>query len=283
MLSNHVQALVDLAVEEDLGTGDLTSNATISETACASAVIIAKESLVICGHEVAAAVFGRISQGIKYEVVSADGARAYAGDVLSRLNGPVRALLAGERTALNFLQRLSGIATQTARAVEKLLNTKARILDTRKTTPGWRELEKYAVRVGGGTNHRAGLFDAVLIKNNHVDALGGDLHRAVIACREKTPSGTKIEVEVRDMQELEAALGAAPDAILLDNMDLKQLTEAVNRVRRNKNGAEVELEASGGILLEDLASYAQTGVDSISLGALTHSVQAADIALRIKY
>ncbi len=280
MVGEITKQLIRLALEEDIGSGDITSEATISEQARGRAVIMAKERLVVCGQAVCAAVYRELSEEIRYESIAADGVRVNAGAVLSRVSGPLRLLLSGERVALNFLQRLCGIATLTADVVSRVEGSGVRILDTRKTTPGWRELEKYAVKTGGGVNHRRGLFDAVLIKNNHIDALGGDIARAVRCCREKVQAGIKVEVEVRNEAELGKAMEGRPDAILLDNISPEEIAQAVQLVRAQAHGADIELEASGGIDEQNVAIYARTGIDSISLGMLTHSVRASDIALR---
>lgn len=278
-MQHITKSLIQLALIEDLGPGDITSKATIDPKLLGAAVIRAKESLVVCGQEVVSLVFSEIDSSICYEALKKDGARVDAGTVIGRVSGPVGSLLSAERTALNFFQRLSGVATVTAEVMVRVADLPVRILDTRKTTPGWRELEKYAVKTGGGTNHRFGLFDAVLIKNNHVDALGGDIGRAVRRCREDAPRGTKIEVEVRNSAELQAAFAERPDAMLLDNMPLAELAQCVSWVRAQDGGEKVELEASGGITMDNVRQYAASGVDAISLGFLTHSARAVDISL----
>ena len=279
MLSKTTLELVELALKEDIGAGDVTSQAIIDPHAEAHAAIIAQEHCIMCGHDVAKLILERLDQSGTYTVLIADGSRAAPGDKVALVEGKVAALLSGERTMLNFLQRLSGIATRTERICALVKDLPVRILDTRKTIPGWRELEKYAVRTGGGFNHRSGLYDAVLIKNNHVDAVGGDIVRAVSLARAKNTPGMKIEVEVRNFAELELAVKADPDAVLLDNMKPELLEQAVNYVRE-KSRKHIELEASGGIDESDLREYAKTGVDSISLGTLTHSVRAVSLALR---
>lgn len=281
-LSRLSMRLVELAVKEDLGSGDVTSRATMPDSLSAAADFIAKEPLVVCGHSAAQAVFERIDSALEYRVEAEDGAPVTAGSVIAAASGPARSLLAAERTALNFLQRLSGIATMTADVVQRVQGTGVHILDTRKTTPGWRELEKYAVRCGGGMNHRIGLYDAVLIKDNHIDAVGGDVRRAIAAARETAPQGMKIEVEVRSMEELAEAFVEHPDAVLLDNMSPAELRRAVDFVRSQPGGESVELEASGGITPETLREYAAVGVDSISLGMLTHSARAVDISMKYR-
>ncbi len=270
--------LVEYALSEDIGPGDITTDSLIEHTRHGRAKIIAREDLILCGMEVAQAVFVAVDRQLRVSVVHTDGSSLKDNDVACYIEGPLHAILKAERTALNFIQRLSGIATQTAELVRKVASYNVRLLDTRKTTPGWRSLEKYAVFVGGGANHRFGLYDAVLIKNNHVDSIDGDLRHAVRRCRERTAPGTKIEVEVRSIEELQLALEAAPDAILLDNMTPQALTNAVQQARQSC--PNIELEASGGVNQENLCAYAASGVDSISLGALTHSVHAVDLSLR---
>ncbi|MCB0325833.1 MAG: carboxylating nicotinate-nucleotide diphosphorylase, partial [Bdellovibrionales bacterium] len=275
--------IVQLALVEDIGPGDITTLATISPERTGSAVILAKEPLVVCGQQVAAAVFAEVKHRfgyyVEYRAEAPDGSACKAGEQLAAMHGSLIGILIAERTVLNFLQHLSGIASYTKQVV-KQLDGKAKLLDTRKTTPGYRALEKYAVATGGGTNHRHGLFDAVLIKNNHIDALQGDIAKAITQSRSFAPPGTKVEVEVRSLEELEAALAAKPDAILLDNMAPELLRRAVKLVRSSATGAGIELEASGGITMETVAAYGATGVDFISMGSLTHSARAVDISLR---
>lgn len=282
MLDEISKSLIKIAIAEDLGSGDITSQATISETATSTCDVIAKDAFVLCGQQVSSLVFTEVDSGIEYETLAFDGARVHAGEVLARVKGSTRSILAAERTALNFLQHLSAIATKTARVVGLVEDSDVRILDTRKTTPGWRSLEKYAVSVGGGVNHRMGLFDAILIKNNHVDACSGDIGLSLRSCFDFVQAGTKVEVEVRNEEELKAALAECPDAILLDNMSVEELERAVAIVRAAPEGKTIELEASGGITEENVAFIARSGINSISLGALTHSVQAVDIALHYR-
>lgn len=280
MFSPSTRQLIEIAIAEDIGKGDITSAAIIDRQSVARAVMLAQEDCVVCGHEVAQYILERIDCDARYENIVEEGGWVKKGEFIARIEGRTISLLAAERLMLNFLQRLCGIATRTAQVVERVKGKNVRILDTRKTLPGWRELEKAAVRVGGGQNHRFGLFDAVLIKNNHIDAINGDVSAAIELCRINTPLGTKIEVEVRDFSELKLALPANPDAILLDNMSPEMMREAVNIVRSAPGGERIELEASGGIDEQTIDEYAATGVDSISLGSLTHSVRAASIALR---
>ena len=278
MNSQAVSALIDLALKEDVGTGDITSNSLISEALHAEAQIISREDIVVCGQAVAEEVFQRVDAGINYELLSQDGQRVSAGSAIASVKGPFRSILTAERTALNFLQHLTAISTNTAQIVQSVSHTGVRVLDTRKTTPGWRELEKYAVKTGGGTNHRHGLYDAVLIKNNHLDALGGDIGRAIRLAREKNPR-LKIEVEVRDERELRQALAAQPDAILLDNMSLEELRNSVAIAGKHADKDKLILEASGGINRDTVVAVAETGIDAVSMGSLTHSVRAVDLAL----
>ena len=262
-------------LREDLGQGDLTSLLVVPEDIEGEAVILAKEGGVLAGLWVAERVFALADPRTAFAPLVAEGARVAEGTEVARVRGPLRGILAGERLALNLLQRLSGIATLTRAYVEALAGTKAQILDTRKTTPGLRALEKYAVRVGGGRNHRYGLFDGILIKENHVRAAGG-VGEAVRRAKARAPHYLKVEVEVRDLAELEEALEAGADLILLDNFPLEALREAVRRV-----GGRVPLEASGNMTLERAKAAAEAGVDYVSVGALTHSAKALDLSLLV--
>ncbi len=274
-LSSHVERLVELALEEDLLLGDATSEATIDPAARGRARFLAKEELVLAGGAVTVHVFERLGCTCRFDVE--DGARVASGSWFGQAEGPVQALLAAERTALNFLQRLSGVATTTRRCVEALAagGGKTRLLDTRKTTPGWRLLEKAAVRAGGGTNHRLSLGDGLLIKDNHVAACGG-VAEAVRRARARAGAMLKIEVEVVDLPGLDAALAAGADIVLLDNMTDEAMAAAVKRA-----GGRVLLEASGNMTLARLPAVAATGVDFVSMGAVTHSARAVDISLEL--
>ncbi|HEC63512.1 MAG TPA: carboxylating nicotinate-nucleotide diphosphorylase [Candidatus Acetothermia bacterium] len=273
-LIQAARPLIELALAEDIGPGDLTTRAAVPREAKGEAIIVAKAPGVLAGLLVAAEVFHTLDGKIKFEELAQDGEPLASGDQVARLKGPVASILTAERTALNFLTRLSGIATLTARFVDAVVPYGAVILDTRKTTPGWRKLEKYAVRCGGGRNHRLGLFDMVLVKDNHIAACGS-LSKAV---RRVRAAGVKIpiEVEVRNLRELEEALSLRVDRILLDNFDLPTLREAV-RLARGK----VPLEASGGVTLENVAQIAACGVEFISVGAITHSAPALDLSLEL--
>lgn len=266
-----------MALREDVGTGDVTTLATVPEAARASAVLMAREPLVVCGLEMAEAVFKEVCPEIRPDRCAEDGQAADKGTCLLRLSGPARGLLTGERVALNFVQRLSGIATLTSRFVQAVEGTRARILDTRKTTPGWRTLEKYAVKCGGGVNHRTGLYDAILIKDNHLAALRLEPPNAVEAAvrraRREYPN-LSVEVEADTLEQVEQALLAGAHIILLDNMTVEDMRAAVWLV----NG-KARTEASGGVSLASVRAIAETGVDFISVGALTHSARAADVAL----
>jgi nicotinate-nucleotide pyrophosphorylase (carboxylating) len=304
------RALIELALAEDLGeAGDVTAAATIPEQARGVAAFVARRGGVLCGMpvvEMLAARFGlevwpsreegdsapppaaageraaRLSHELD-DPAPRDGTTLQAGATIAYVGGPMRAILGFERTALNFLQRLSGVATMTARFVEAARGTRAVILDTRKTTPGWRALEKYAVRCGGGRNHRIGLYDAVLIKDNHLAYLaeGGDpIGRAIAAGRAAVPPGTTVEVEVDGLEQLDRALECGPDIVLLDNFEVEAMAEAVRR--RDARAPGVLLEASGGVNLETVRAIALTGVDRISVGALTHSAPALDVALDVR-
>lgn len=278
-----LDALVAAALAEDVGEGDWTTEWTVPAAARSQAVIVAKERLVVAGMDAVAAVFTALDGEVDVEGVVADGALAAPGDVLVRLTGPTRSILTGERTALNFLGRLSGVATLTRRFVDAVEGTGAKVIDTRKTTPGWRLLEKAAVVAGGGTNHRVGLHDMVLVKDNHIDAAGG-VALAVRRALEMNHRGIPVEVEVRDLEELEAVLPLAVDRVLLDNMDPAMLRRAVALADARGaagEGRRPELEASGNVTLATVRGVAETGVDLISVGALTHSAPSADVSLRI--
>jgi nicotinate-nucleotide pyrophosphorylase (carboxylating) len=265
------------ALAEDVGAGDVTTLATVPAHLTAEALMVAREPLVVCGLPLAEAVFKEVCAKIEIERQAEDGQRARKGQCLLRLRGPAGAMLTAERVALNFVQRLSGVATLTARFVEAAAGTRARILDTRKTTPGLRALEKYAVACGGGTNHRFGLFDRVLIKDNHLAALRLEppnaIEAAVRRARAQYPQ-MEVEVEADTLEQVQQALLARADVILLDNMSNEDLRAAVWLV----NG-RVRTEASGGVNLATVRAIAETGVDYISVGALTHSARAADVAL----
>jgi nicotinate-nucleotide pyrophosphorylase (carboxylating) len=273
--SPHLDRLIELALDEDIGGGDVTTQALIPPDLMGEAHIRAKQDLVMAGLPAAGRVFQKVDASLIFEPQGEEGAEATPGTVLARLRGPVPAILTGERLALNFLQRLCGIATFTRQMVRLIAGSQAVLVDTRKTTPGWRALEKYAVRLGGARNHRAGLFDGVLIKNNHI-AAAGSITQAVNAARAQAHQLLKIEVEVPDLAGLEEALAAGADVIMLDNMDEAALAEAVKIT-----AGRAWLEASGSMRAERLAKVAATGVNFISMGALTHSAPAADIHLRL--
>jgi len=275
-LPSAVERLIDLALEEDLSLGDATSEATIPADLAGRGRFLSKDALVVAGTAVAARVFERLGASCRFD--RADGARAARGELIGAAEGPMRALLAAERTALNFLQRLSGVATATRAAADALAAAggHTRLLDTRKTTPGWRRLEKEAVRAGGGTNHRFSLGDGILIKDNHVAACGG-VEESVRRARARGNALLRVEVEVVDLPGLEEAIAAGADIVLLDNMDDEAMAEAVRRAR-----GRVRLEASGNMTLERLPRVAATGVDFVSMGAITHSARAADISFEVE-
>lgn len=276
-LSEHaVQVLVTAALQEDVGHGDVTTNACVPADVQATGRIVVKADGVVCGQPVARAAFLALAPDARYEELVPDGQTVTAGTVVATVTGPARAMLTAERVALNFMQRLSGIASLTRKLTELLAGTRAQLTDTRKTTPGLRLLEKYAVCVGGGRNHRFGLYDAVLIKDNHI-AVAGGIGAAVAACRRAAPHTTRIEVEVTNLAELDEALAAGADIVLLDNMDPEMLRDAVVRT-----AGRALLEASGGINEKTLAAVAASGVDYISMGALTHSAPALDISLDVQ-
>jgi nicotinate-nucleotide pyrophosphorylase (carboxylating) len=272
--SAAVQALVRLALAEDVGRGDVTTEATVSPLATAAAEIRQKEAGVLCGLPLVDLVFSALDPGVHLTPLADEGSWG-EGRVVARLEGPARAILSGERTALNFVQRLSGVATASRRAAELVAGTGVSVLDTRKTTPGHRVLEKYAVRIGGCHNHRAGLDDGVLIKDNHIRAAGG-ITPAVAAAKRRTAPMQLVEVEVTSLAELDEAIASGADVVLVDNVGLDGLRAAVAR-----SAGRVRLEASGGVTLDNLAAVARTGVDYVSLGALTHSARAIDFSLEI--
>jgi nicotinate-nucleotide pyrophosphorylase (carboxylating) len=268
---HQVKHLIQAAIEEDLGRGDVTTEATIAEQVISRARVITKQAMVLAGMEVFIAVYATFDSRVHITTSHKDGDLVGVGTAIAELEGPARSLLAGERVGLNFLQRLSGIATLTRRYVEAVSGYDVEIVDTRKTTPGWRLLEKYAVRIGGGKNHRHDLGDGVLIKDNHIVAAGG-IRRAVEMARKHSHHLLKIEVEVETLDQVEEALQAEAEVIMLDNMPPARLAESVKLI-----GGRALVEASGGIGLESVIDVARTGVDLISVGRLTHSAPAADI------
>ncbi len=273
----EIRAAVKSALAEDIGSGDATTLATVPETATAKAVMRAREPLVVAGLDFAETAFRELSPKIKIEKVSQDGQRVNSDGILLKVSGPARAILSAERVALNFIQRLSGVSTLTAQFVDAVKGTPAQILDTRKTTPGWRRFEKFAVACGGGKNHRIGLFDMILIKDNHLAALQSEKPNAIVVAvehaRKKFPK-LKVEVEADTLEQVEQAADAGADIILLDNMNPIQLRLAVQKIK-----GRAKTEASGGVNLANARAIAETGVDFISVGALTHSARAMDIGL----
>jgi nicotinate-nucleotide pyrophosphorylase (carboxylating) len=277
-LDRGALALIDLALAEDLGSGDITTLATVPAERQSHGRVLVKQAGVLSGMATVRAVYARVDPGVVVAELISDGSVVAPRDVVATVEGPARALLSGERVALNFLQRLSGVATTTREYVRRVEGTRARIIDTRKTTPGMRTLQKEAIRHGGGFNHRLGLADGILIKDNHLAAIGSPdrIAIAVAAARARAPHTLKIEVEVTSLDELEQALAAGADVVLLDNMDIPTMAEAVRRT-----AGRALLEASGGITLDTIREIAETGVDLISVGALTHSAQALDISLEL--
>jgi nicotinate-nucleotide pyrophosphorylase (carboxylating) len=273
-LSSEIKAIVQHALDEDLGDGDITTLSTVPADLWLDGRFVARASGIVAGLEIAYLAFLLLDKRVKIDCKVGDGDSVVTDQTIAEITGPGRALLSGERTALNLLQRMSGIATMTQRYVQAVKGTQAIILDTRKTAPGLRPLDKLAVRLGGGQNHRIGLYDMALIKNNHIAAVGGNLVEAVQRVRQSDTRGRLVEIEVRSLAELQVALGLNVDRILLDNMNLVELRQAVEMTK----GA-IPLEASGGVNLETVAQIAQTGVNFISVGALTHSVKALDISL----
>ncbi len=273
----EIRRTVQAALAEDVGSGDATTLATVPATASAAAQMVAREALVVAGIALAEAAFRELSGEVVVQYHSRDGDTVAAGQALLEIRGPAQAILTAERVALNFVQRLSGIATLTARFVEAVRGAGAQILDTRKTTPGWRRLEKYAVTCGGGQNHRCGLYDLILIKDNHLAALRNETPNAIAAAVQRARTHfpqLRVEVEADTLTQVEQATSAGADIILLDNMTIDELRAAVALV-----GKRAKTEASGGVNLKTVRAIAETGVDYISVGTLTHSAPAVDIGL----
>jgi nicotinate-nucleotide pyrophosphorylase len=269
----ELQRKIEEWLQEDIGFGDVTTMSTIPGTETGTGILYAKEAGIIAGLSVAEQVFATVDPALSFTSRVQEGARVEKGEQIADVSGSVRSILSGERLALNLLQRMSGIATLTRQYADAVAGTKARVVDTRKTTPGLRMLEKCAVRVGGGHNHRYGLYDAVMIKDNHIKGAGG-IAQAVAAARAAIPHTMKIEVEAESLGQVQEALAAGADIIMLDNMPNETMREAVAMI-----GGRAVVEASGGVTLETIGGIAQTGVDVISVGALTHSVKALDISL----
>ena len=275
-----VADVVRAALTEDVGSGDVTTECTVPEALWSQGIIETREEGVVAGLDVAGEVYRQLDSRIEYVPLVEEGHSAQRNEVLVEVTGPARGILTAERTALNFLQRLSGIATLTQRYVQAVAGTGATILDTRKTTPGLRSLEKYAVRVGGGRNHRMGLYDMVLVKDNHL-RVEGSIKQAVVRCREGR-ANVFIEVEARTLAEVKEAADAGADRIMLDNMEREEMRQAVAFVRDFARGApSIEIEASGGIDLKGVRAVAETGVDFVSVGALTHSARALDMSFNL--
>ncbi|MBU4185982.1 MAG: carboxylating nicotinate-nucleotide diphosphorylase [Proteobacteria bacterium] len=273
---HSIEHLIKIALEEDIGPGDITTENLIDKDLKGIGEIVAKEPIVIAGLDVARQVFEQLDSDISFKPNFKDGDFIEKGNIVLEVEGKLRALLMGERTALNFLQRLSGIATHVRSYVEKLGNKNVRLVDTRKTTPGLRVLEKYAVSIGGAHNHRMGLYDGVLIKDNHIAVCGG-IKKAIERIKDKLSHLVKIEVEVSDLDEVKEAIEAGADVIMLDNMDIDHIKEAIDFIKR-----KAVVEISGGITIDRLNQLADTGVDIISAGALTHSARSVDISMRIR-
>lgn len=269
------EVLFDLAYAEDIGDGDITTNNLIPAGEIKTARLVAKEEGVVAGLPVSEMVFKKFDPNIVWDEKLPDGSKVKPGDVLVEFKGNYRALLTGERKALNFLQRLSGIATYANQCMQEIDGTNVEILDTRKTLPGYRHLDKYAVRMGGASNHRFGLYDMVMIKDNHIQIAGG-IKEAVVAIRKRIPKSIKIEVETSNLEQVKEALAVGVDIIMLDNMSSKLMQEAVEIIDRR-----AKIEASGNMTIKRIRKVANTGVDYISIGALTHSVKALDISQRI--
>lgn len=273
---HSVRHLIEIALKEDIGSGDITTENLIAPDLKGTGIILAKEPLVIAGLDVARQVFEHLDSEVILKPGCKDGDSVGDKEIVAHVEGPMRALLMGERTALNFLQRLSGIATHVRSYIDAIGKTKVRLVDTRKTTPGWRILEKYAVRIGGAHNHRMGLYDGILIKDNHIAACGG-VKKAVELMQKRKSHLLKIEVEVSDLDQVKEALDAGADVIMLDNMNIAQIREAVKIIDHR-----AMVEVSGGITQSSLKQLADTGVDIISVGALTHAARSVDISMQIQ-
>jgi nicotinate-nucleotide pyrophosphorylase (carboxylating) len=270
-----IDPIIRSALAEDIGNGDITTRSVVWPETRITGCLVAKEDGLVCGLPVFCRVFELLDPSVRIELLATEGSEVRRFDQLARLEGPARSILTGERVALNFLQRLSGIASKTAQAVRQVAGSKARITDTRKTTPGLRILEKYAVRIGGGVNHRFNLSDGILIKDNHIQAAGG-VALAVRMARAHAPHTLRIEVEVENQDQIDEALAAGVDIIMLDNMDKAAIEAAVTRI-----AGRTLIEISGNMGDRDLRALASTGIDLISIGALTHSAKAMDISLRL--
>ena len=275
LVTPQIEQLIRCALEEDIGAGDITTLSTVPSEARGKGLFRAKRDSVVAGLILIEKIFSFLDDDVEVRRLCRDGDQVVRGTVVAEAEGPVRTLLMGERTALNFLQRLSGTATLTRRYVDAVKDFPCKVIDTRKTTPGFRTLEKYAVRMGGGTNHRFGLYDAALVKDNHI-AAAGSIAGAVQQVRRQAPFMAKVEVECSDLGQVREALEAGADVIMLDNMNTKEMAEAVRLINKR-----AWVEASGGITIESLRSVAETGVDFISVGALTHSAPAVDFNMKI--
>ena len=278
--------LIRNALKEDIGAGDITTELLIPRNKVIKAVIILKEKAVLAGLEIAQRVFRTIDKNIQFKAISTDGSREKPGKIIAKIQGKAGSILSGERTALNFLSHLSGVATVTRSFVDQVKPYKVKIMDTRKTIPGLRELEKYAVVLGGGYNHRMGLWDAVLVKDNHIAVLRAKVSGISIqdiAClvKERKPQGMKADIEARNLKEFQEALRVPPEIIMLDNMNISAIKKAVAMRNTQGPGHRVKIEVSGGVHLGNVKAIAKTGVDMISIGALTHSAKAVDLSLEV--
>jgi len=275
----NLEQIIEQAINEDIGDGDITTNFCLPQNPVVEAQIIAHEKGIIAGLEIAELVFKKVNENIQFEKKTHDGEKIKKDDVVAVVRGEARDILSVERTALNFLQHLSGIATVTSKFVEAVKPYPAKIYDTRKTTPTLRMIEKYAVKMGGGTNHRLGLYDGILIKDNHIEIAGG-ITQAVKSVQQNLPSRMKIEVETKNLDEVKESISLNVDIILLDNMTLEMIKEAVRIIKASKKN--ILIEVSGGVSLENVNEIAATGVERISIGALTHSPKALNLSLEIK-
>ncbi|MFQ5862167.1 MAG: carboxylating nicotinate-nucleotide diphosphorylase [Candidatus Brocadiales bacterium] len=280
----EIEQLIDVAIKEDVGGGDVTTDSLVPEWVEAKAEFVAKEAGVVAGMVVAEQVYKKLDRKVSFDYLVNEGSKVLPGRAIASVRGPARSILSGERIALNFLQRLSGIATLTARYVEKIKGHEAKVFDTRKTVPGWRTLEKYAVKMGGGMNHRMGLYDQILIKDNHLKVLeaGQALAKGVRLARERGPQWMLIEVEAKSLEEVEEALAARPDIIMLDNMSIEDIHKGIEIIRNAGLQKPPIIEVSGGVTLDNIEEIARAGPDWISVGALTHSAKALDIALEVR-